>query len=99
MKFKRKEESEHKFPDGTLCYEYNGLFAALIKENGFLKLTLSHKSRLPLFREIELAKYELCPEEVYMAQIYPPKGQYVSTFQNNCIHLIQITPNYESAKK
>lgn len=54
-------------------------------------LSISTDSRNPTWEEIKQARYDLCPSDVTMAMILPPKEEYVN-LHNFCFHLHQI-PN------
>lgn len=45
--------------------------------------------RLPSYEEIKHARYELIPNEVTMAQIFPPKEEFVNVHEY-CLHLYEI---------
>lgn len=47
--------------------------------------------RYPTWDEIKEARYELLPDNCYMAMILPPKSEYVNLHET-CFHLYQI-PN------
>jgi hypothetical protein len=74
----------------------------------FWHLSISHRSnvlagpsggpapgRLPLWDEIKEARYRFCPNEVYMAQILPPKEEFVN-FHPTTMHLYEI-PKWRTA--
>lgn len=52
-------------------------------------LSISHPTRYPTWDEICKARYELLPDDVTMAQILPPKSEYVNVHPN-CFHLHEI---------
>ena len=52
-------------------------------------LSISHPSRYPSFDEIAEARYQLLPDDVTMAMIFPPRGEYVNLHEN-CFHLFEI---------
>jgi hypothetical protein len=45
-------------------------------------LSISHAHRYPTYEEIKEARYALIPDHVYMAQIFPPRGQFVNLHPN-----------------
>lgn len=59
--------------------------------NGRLRwhISTSHPKRLPSYEEIKHARYELIPNEVTMAQIFPPKEEFVNVHEY-CLHLYEI---------
>jgi hypothetical protein len=52
-------------------------------------LSIAHTDRYPTWDEIADARYELIPDDVTMALLLPPKGEYVDA-HNHCFHLWQI---------
>ena len=52
-------------------------------------LSISAKEHLPSYNEIKAARYLLIPDEVTMAEIFPPKNEFVNV-NPNCRHLFQI---------
>ena len=52
-------------------------------------MSISLPHRYPTWEEIKAARYEFIPDEVTMAMLLPPKGQYVN-IHNNCFHLHEI---------
>jgi hypothetical protein len=58
-------------------------------ENGFWHLSISTPDALPSYKEMKEARYKFCPEEIYMAEIFPPKSEFVN-FHPFCRHLWQI---------
>lgn len=62
-----------------------------IKQDGSMgwHLSISHPSRLPTYEELKEARYKFCPDEVYMAQIFPPTSEFVN-LHSYCFHLYEI---------
>ena len=52
-------------------------------------LSIAHRHRYPTWDEIADVRYELVPDEVTMAMLLPPLGQYVNEHEF-CFHLWQI---------
>lgn len=52
-------------------------------------LSIAHAERYPTWDEIADARYELVPEDVTMALLLPPPGEYVNEHEH-CFHLWQI---------
>lgn len=52
-------------------------------------LSISHPHRYPTWDEIADARYALVPEDVTMAMLPPPPGEYVNEHES-CFHLWQI---------
>lgn len=48
-------------------------------------LSVSCSDRYPTWEEMKDARYSLLPDDVYMAQILPPKAEYVD-LHPNCFH-------------
>lgn len=52
-------------------------------------LSIAHPDRYPSWDEIADARYELVPDDVTMALLLPPPGEYVNEHPH-CFHLWQI---------
>jgi hypothetical protein len=52
-------------------------------------LSVSHQHRYPTWDEIADVRYELVPDEITMALLLPPPGEYVNAHEF-CFHLWQI---------
>lgn len=52
-------------------------------------LSISHPHRYPTWDEIADARYELVPDDITMAMLLPPPGEYVNA-HDTCFHLWQI---------
>lgn len=79
------------FPAEQFCKAYKmGMLKILVgKEPPGWHLSVSHPHRYPSWDEIKHLRYELCPDELTMALILPPKGEYVNVHPN-CFHLHEI---------
>jgi hypothetical protein len=56
---------------------------------GLWHLSISTYNQLPSYKEIKQARYAYCPNEIYMAEIFPPKEEFVN-LHPYCRHLWQI---------
>lgn len=52
-------------------------------------VSISHEHRYPTWDEIADIRYELVPDDVTMAMLLPPSGEYVN-LHDHCFHLWQI---------
>jgi hypothetical protein len=52
-------------------------------------LSIAHRTRYPTWDEIADVRYELVPDDVTMAMLLPPRGEYVNAHER-CFHLWQI---------
>lgn len=52
-------------------------------------LSISHPNRLPNYNELKEARYKFLPDNIYAAQIFPPKSEFIN-LHPNCLHLWQI---------
>ncbi|HEY7620314.1 MAG TPA: hypothetical protein VH834_11105 [Solirubrobacteraceae bacterium] len=52
-------------------------------------LSIAHAHRYPTWDEIADVRYELVPDDVTMALLLPPPGEYVNAHEH-CFHLWQI---------
>jgi hypothetical protein len=55
--------------------------------------SISCTDRNPTWEEQKRARYELCPDEIYMVQIMPPKAQYVALHEF-CFHWHEAGPKF-----
>lgn len=58
-------------------------------DNGRWHLSISTPHASPSYAEIKKARYLFCPDEIYMAQIFPPQHEFVN-FHPYCHHLWQV---------
>jgi len=58
-------------------------------EDGLWHLSISCPDRYPTWDEIKFARYKLIPDDITMAMLLPPKGDYVN-IHPNCFHLWQV---------
>lgn len=59
------------------------------KDFGKWHLSISREDRSPSYDEIKEARYALLPDDITMAQIFPPKKEFVN-FHPYCHHLFEI---------
>lgn len=52
-------------------------------------ISISHPDRYPTYDEIKKARYDLVPDNVTMAMLFPPSIQFVNVHPN-CFHLFQL---------
>ena len=55
--------------------------------------SIAHPERNPTWEEQREARYELCPPEIYMVSILPPKSQYVN-LHKFCFHWHEAGPKF-----
>lgn len=58
-------------------------------DNGLHHISLSNKHRLPTYEEMKTARYRICPDVKYMAQIFPPESEFINVHPN-CLHLYEL---------
>lgn len=61
----------------------------ITKDNGKWHLSISKPNASPSYNEIKEARYRFLPDDVYMAQIFPPKGEFVN-IHPYCHHLYEL---------
>ena len=76
---------------GAKAFIRGQLRILISKDDGLWHLRISHPQRLPTSSEIVHARYSLLPDDIYMAQILPPKSEYVNVHPTT-MHLYQIKP-------
>lgn len=78
------------YPNNSIKrYQMGECIVLVSKDHGKLHLSISHPDRLPNYEEIKFARYHYLPDSVYMAQIFPPKAEFVN-LHPNCLHLWQL---------
>ncbi|MEA2090951.1 MAG: hypothetical protein U9O83_01135 [Campylobacterota bacterium] len=82
-------EYQEDYMGGKLYKTNKGVIAIVTVDAGMHHISISHRGRLPNYKEIKEARYQLCPNEIKMAQIYPPKEEFVNLHEN-CLHLWEI---------
>lgn len=60
-------------------------------EDGKWHISLSTASRLPIYAEMKYLRYELLPDDCYMAMIFPPKAEFVNVHEFT-LHLWEVDP-------
>lgn len=75
----------------TRCYECGDLRVLTSYEQNRWHLSISHPHRNPRWKEIKEARYDLLPDDTTMAQLLPPKAQYVNLHPHT-FHLWEIQP-------
>ncbi len=74
----------------TTAYQCGKLRVLVSHDEAFgWHLSISHPSRYPMWDEIREARYDLVPDEAYMAIIMPPKSEYVNVCKT-CFHLFEV---------
>jgi hypothetical protein len=76
---------------GTVAYQMGdcAIFVSPPTNGVGWHMSVSRQDRLPTWDEIAHARYTLVPDEVTMAAILPPKGEYINV-HNFCMQVIQI---------
>lgn len=59
------------------------------KENGREHVSISHPKRYPNWNELTFVRYKLMKPDVKVAQILPPREEYVNV-HTNCFHLWEL---------
>lgn len=58
-------------------------------DDGKWHLSISTANASPSYKEIKKARYKFIPDDIYMAQIFPPKREFVN-LHPYCHHLWEI---------
>jgi hypothetical protein len=61
------------------------------KDAGMWHLSISRKDRLPNYDEIKYARYAYLPEDIVVAQLFPPKHEFIN-LHSFCLHLWELKP-------
>jgi hypothetical protein len=59
--------------------------------------SISCADRNPTWEEQRVARYALCPDDIFMVQIMPPKAQYVNLHEF-CFHWYEAGPKFFDLK-
>ena len=91
IQYKLKEENAI----GRYFETSKGVIALVSIDDGKFHVSISHKGRLPTYKEIKEARYQLIPNDKLMVQIFPPKEEFVNIHEN-CLHLWEIENDTDS---
>lgn len=58
-------------------------------DDGKWHLSISTPSAQPSYRELKEARYKFLPNDIYAAQIFPPKEEFINVHPY-CFHLFEI---------
>ena len=75
--------------DNAQHYLVGGCSVIHSVEDGLHHISLSNPHRLPTYEEMKTARYRICPDVKYMAQIFPPESEFVNVHPN-CLHLYEL---------
>jgi len=70
-------------------YRAQGLMVFTSIDKGLWHLSISASRRYPTWDEIAEARYQLCPDNITMAMLLPPRGEYVN-LHDTTFHLHEI---------
>lgn len=71
------------------CFIMGKCFVIVAKEDNCWHLSISKKDKLPSYQNLKDARYKFLPNDVVMAQIFPPKSEFVNVHPY-CLHLWEI---------
>jgi hypothetical protein len=80
-------ENKKDFEEGT--FDFGRCTVMVSIDNGKWHLSISTPSAAPCYKEIKAARYKFIPDNIFMAQIFPPKADFVNVHPF-CFHLFQI---------
>ncbi len=85
-----------RIPPTIQAFKCGPLRALVSKDNGRWHISVSRHDRYPTWDEIKAARYDLLPNDIYMAQILPPKEKFINVHPN-CFHLWEVphSPEYD----
>lgn len=78
----------------TGIYNYQGMKVVVAVEDGMWHLSVSAKFPLG-YQQLKKLRYMFLPNNVCIAQIFPPREEFVNVFEN-CWHLWQIRDNHNN---
>lgn len=68
------------------------------KDAGHWHLSIGNPERLPTYEELKEARYKFLPDDIYMAQIFPPTKEFVNVHKF-VLHLWQIDKEVSDLKR
>lgn len=71
------------------AFELLGLRIIISIDAGLWHLSASCADRMPTYNELKYLRYQMLPDNIYMAEIFPPKNEFVN-INPNVRHLWQI---------
>lgn len=74
----------------TGCFRWKGKFIAITIDGGLWHLSASTNHTIGYY-ELKELRYEFLPDQMYVAQIFPPRSEFVNLHEN-CFHLWQLAP-------
>lgn len=86
-----RTRSRAPIPGGTAYDGTGGLLAIVSREDGRWHVSVSHPKRYPTWDEMASARERFTPDEVTMAMLLPPRGEYVN-LHSTCLHLWELVP-------
>lgn len=78
-------------PASIRCFKFGECHVIVGHEPAGWHLSISHETRYPTWDEIRDARYALCPDDITMSMLLPPKGEYTNLHER-CFHLWEVTP-------
>lgn len=76
MKPKRIDLNKHSPCEGV--FKVGDLWVIVTIDNGQWHISVSCITRLPKYHEMKTVRYACAPDEIYMAEIFPPKKEFVN---------------------
>jgi hypothetical protein len=77
----------NKFKEGMFREGY--LVGIVSIDGGRWHMSISTNHRLPTYEELKSARYKYLPDDITMAQLFPPKAEFVN-IHNYTLHLWEI---------
>lgn len=85
----RKYQPIHSPVMGARAYRTGELSVFVAHEGGYWHLSIAHPRRNPTWQELHDCRYDLIPDDVYMALILPPRAEYVN-IHKHAFHLWEV---------
>ena len=74
----------------TGCFAYKGKEIFITIDDGLWHLSASCRHTIGYY-ELKELRYLFMPDQMYVAQIFPPRSEFVN-IDKNCFHLWQLAP-------
>ena len=91
FKIREEERSDEYGVYSTGVFRYKGKYIVVNNEDGLWHLSVSANHTLGYY-ELKEVRYMFMPNDMHVAQIFPPREEFVNLHEN-CFHLYELDIN------
>lgn len=91
FKIREEERSDEYGVYSTGVFRYKGKYVVVNNEDGLWHLSVSANHTLGYY-ELKEVRYMFMPNNMHVAQIFPPREEFVNLHEN-CFHLYELDMN------